>query len=163
MGGAPNAGRVMRRAMGVLLVLLSACAATGASGTTSSTASSSPSASPSPTLRAPTPSPSSALPAELAGRWRVNVGSAASPDTVTLTLQGRSYRIQRGGFSGTGSIEVEGDTITFAHANQCDGDTGGRYRWTVADGTLTLMALDTDPCPRTEVLDGKTYTLLAAG
>ena len=69
----------------------------------------------------------------------------------------------RGGFSGSGSIEVDGDSITFAHANQCDGDTGGRYRWQVTDGALTFTALDTDPCPRAGILDGKTYTLFGAG
>lgn len=151
----------MRRALGALLVLLTAC--TGPATSTTASATTSASASPSIASPAATPSPSSALPVELAGRWRINLGSAGSPDTVTLTLQDRSYRIVRGGFSGTGSIAVEGDTITFAHANQCDGDTGGRYRWQVTDGTLTFMALDTDPCPRGGILDGKTYTLLAAG
>ena len=103
------------------------------------------------------------MPAELAGRWRLNLGSAGSPDIVILTLQDRSYRVVRGGFSGTGSIELDGDTITFAHANQCDGDTGGRYHWQVADGMLTFTARDTDPCPRAGILDGKTYTRLDAG
>jgi hypothetical protein len=151
----------MRRALGALLVLLSACAGPAASITANPTPSDTATATVAPSVSKP--SPSSPLPPELAGRWRINLGSAGSPDIVLLTLQDRSYRVVRGGFSGTGSIAVDGDTITFAHANQCDGDTGGRYRWTVANGTLTFTALGTDPCPRAGILDGKTYSLFPAG
>ena len=94
-----------------------------------------------------------ALPTELSGTWQTDVGTGAAPDRVLLTLDGRSYRIRRGTFSGTGAIAVDGHTITFSNNAQCEIDTGGGYEWAVADGVLTFTPAEpSDPCPRIEVL-----------
>jgi hypothetical protein len=99
-----------------------------------------------------------AAPVELSGVWRTNLGTGDQVlDNVSLNLSGNQYAIQRGPNSGTGSISVDGDTIAFFASSICDGT--GTYRWAVEGETLTLTAIESDPCGnRSLVLDGITYT-----
>jgi hypothetical protein len=59
-----------------------------------------------------------------------------------------------------GNVVVTGDEIDFFNGDICGlqlPDGVGRYRWTLASGTLHLVSITTDPCGRTNVLDGQDY------
>jgi len=90
----------------------------------------------------------------LEGSWRADLGGG---DLVTLTLEGTTYLISRGGNQGDGDIKVVGGTIVFSGSNLCDGV--GTYKWSIESGALTFAVSAGDPCAgRFEVLDGVTYT-----
>lgn len=82
----------------------------------------------------------------------------APGDSVTLSLNGNSYTISRGGSAGTGRISVEGNIIRFSGSNLCTGE--GTYRWTIDEDNLTLETIEAgDPCGgRREALDGVIYS-----
>ncbi len=87
----------------------------------------------------PTPVPNPA-PTELVGVWTTTVIGEA----VSLVIEPGTYRILRGGQSGSGLIDVVDDEITFHSSSLCSGS--GSYIWTVDGGRLTFTAVDTDPC-----------------
>ena len=87
----------------------------------------------------PTPVPNPA-PTELVGVWTTTVIGEA----VTLVIEPGTYRILRGGQSGSGLIDVVDDEITFHASSLCSGS--GNYIWTVDGGRLTFTAIETDPC-----------------
>jgi hypothetical protein len=147
----------------VPLCLLIACSGAGApsdattAAETTSTASST-TAPPATTTSAPvttTTAAPDAAPPELAGIWD---GEVAPGDSVTLSLNGNSYTISRGGSAGTGRISVEGNIIRFSGSNLCAGE--GTYRWTIEGDTLTLEITEAgDPCGgRRDVFDGVLYS-----
>lgn len=145
------------------LCLLIACSGAGAPSdatTAAETTSTAPSttAAPATTTSAPattTTAAADAAPPELAGIWE---GEVAPGDSVTLSLNGNSYTISRGGSAGTGRISVEGDIIRFSGSNLCSGE--GTYRWTIEGDNLTLETIEAgDPCGgRREVFDGVIYS-----
>jgi hypothetical protein len=96
-----------------------------------------------------------AAPPELAGIWEGEVGPG---DSVTLSLNGNSYTISRGGSAGTGRISVEGDIIRFSGSSLCSGE--GTYTWTIEGDNLTFEITEAgDPCGgRREVFDGVIYS-----
>jgi hypothetical protein len=88
----------------------------------------------------PTPVPNPA-PTELVGVWTTTVIGEA----VTLVIEPGTYRILRGGQSGSGLIDVVDGEITFHSSTLCSGS--GTYSWAVDRGRLTFSASTTDPCP----------------
>lgn len=55
---------------------------------------------------------------------------------------------------------MNGDEIDFFNGDQCGMPLPGgigRYNWTVSGGSLHLMALNDDPCGRSEDLADITY------
>jgi hypothetical protein len=154
----PYDSSMVRRALP--LVLLMACSGPGAPSDATTTTSTAPSttAIPTTTTSAPvvtTTEAPDAAPPELAGIWE---GEVAPGDSVTLSFDGNSYTISRGGNSGSGRISVEGDIIRFYGSNLCDGE--GTYRWTIEEDSLTLEITEAgDPCGgRRGVFDGVTYS-----
>ncbi|MEO8247357.1 MAG: hypothetical protein ABI622_09600 [Chloroflexota bacterium] len=142
--------------LGWFVLVLAGC--NGAPAAASFAVTASPSASSTSTQRATPSAATNGAPSELEGTWQTNVGTADQPERVTLRLQATGYQIKRGAFSGTGAITVDGNTITFEHANQCETDTGGAYHWAIDGRTLTLTPSEPrDPCPRIEVLAGHPY------
>jgi len=143
--GKPTCGTRGLAAAGVLFALaLAACSSPAAApsaspataaGTAVATASSEPLATPKPTSPPRVPAP-----AELQGRWQTVINDNDKP---VLTITDFKYTIERLGM-GTGSIEVDGDQISFFGSSLCSGT--GTYRWSIDAGTLTLKAIDTDPC-----------------
>ena len=75
-----------------------------------------------------------------------------------LILAGTSFTFFYNNPSGTavGDVSVTGDTITFSNSNRSSGI--GIYQWSVRDGVLTFLPLNSDPCPRAQYLIGDTWT-----
>ena len=95
----------------------------------------------------PMPAPRTPAPAELQGRWQTVINDADKP---FLTLTDFKYTIERG-LSGTGSIAVAGDHISFFGSNLCSGT--GQYTWSLVSGTLRFDSVTPDPCQeRSEVI-----------
>lgn len=152
----------MTRGYFLILALL---AATGIAACTAAT----PTADPTPVegSRPPDPSPSSATaeptptatavanpaPHELIGGWTTTI---VLGEVVVLRIEPGTYRIVRGGNTGSGLIDVIGNEITFHSSNLCSGP--GTYSWLIADGQLTFTATSDDPCDgRSLVLVDVTY------
>jgi len=95
--------------------------------------------------------PGESLPLELRGVWRTTLPNG---DSATLNLQADTYRIARNSDSGGGTASVDGDVLTFT-TSLCDGP--GAYKWSLQNDQLTLTVVGTDPCPRSEVLQGVTF------
>jgi len=143
--GKPALGTWGLVAAGALLALaLAACSSPAAApsaspataaGTAAATASIEPIVTPKPTSPPRVPAP-----AELQGRWQTVINDNDKP---VLTITDFKYTIERLGI-GTGAIEVHGDEIAFFGSSLCSGT--GTYRWSIDGGTLTLKAIDTDPC-----------------
>lgn len=97
-----------------------------------------------------------AAPPEMEGRWVAEIeGQAAPHNRAELSLTGTNYGITWGPDSHGGTISVVGDTIYFTNIS-CEGS--GAYRWVVEGDTLTLTELEHEPCIRSAVLNGVTYT-----
>jgi hypothetical protein len=131
---------MMRRA-GILLVILLAtgivaCASEADRGSATATA------------------VSNHAPDELVGVWLTTIGT----ESVSVTIEPRTYAILRGPITGRGQIDVVGAEITFHSGNFCS--AAGKYRWAVDDDHLTFTAIGADPCSaRAGVLPKGTYAL----
>jgi hypothetical protein len=77
---------------------------------------------------------------------------------VTLELRPSGYTVNRAGTVGSGSLEVEGDSITFSSA-RCELGPG-EYLWAIDGDTLTFTPVEPrDPCGnRIIFLEGALYT-----
>jgi hypothetical protein len=105
---------------------------------------------------APAATPAFPAPAELIGRWRLELGPG---DVSILTIAETRYTIARLGI-GQGRIAVRGDEIDFLKSNLCDGI--GTYRWSIEGDALHLTPVGVDQCPgRADALWNKTYTRLS--
>jgi hypothetical protein len=95
------------------------------------------------------------VPAQLAGIW---VDQLPGGNAEYLILAGTSFTFFYNNPSSTavGDISVTGDTITFSNSNRCSGT--GIYQWSVTDGVLTFVPLNSDPCPRAQFLIAGTWT-----
>jgi hypothetical protein len=91
--------------------------------------------------------------ASLYGEWKA-VDSGGTP--ITLTLRDGAYTILRGSNSGSGRLKATSSEAEFSGSDLCNGV--GRYRWSIAGGALTFVALEKEACPgRSAVLDATTY------
>jgi hypothetical protein len=92
---------------------------------------------------------------ELQGTW---VATISTGEDVTLELRPGEYTVDRAGTVGSGSIEVEGDTVVFS-SPRCELGSG-EYRWSIDGGTLSFTPLEPrDPCAnRIIFLEGAAYT-----
>lgn len=142
---APTAStsRVPRSLLAMLL--LSACAAPGAS-VPASISRASPSAIPT-AARTPRPTP----PPELVGEWRAET---AGGDTVTLDImEDATYRLETGIEHVLGMLNFEGGEVTLL-GGMCG---VGTYQWSVEDDVLRLVSVD-DACPgRRGAIDGREF------
>jgi hypothetical protein len=148
--------------IGILLALLVAvaCSPAGPPGAspvlTVVPATASPAASiQAPASEAPTRAP---LPADLVGRWQVELSPG---DTLTLELKDGAYVISRSGAdSGRGRLELDGDTLVFSHSTICAGE--GRYAWSIEAGELQLTSIAPDACPsRAGLIEGQSFSRAA--
>ena len=149
----------MRHRIGILPALLvaAACSPVGApgasSGLTAVTATPSPAASiEAAASESPTQAP---LPAELLGRWQVELSPG---DTLTLEIKDGAYGIRRSGAdSGRGRLELDGDALVFSHSTICAGE--GRYAWSLHGGELHLTSIAPDACPtRAGLIEGQSFS-----
>jgi hypothetical protein len=147
------------RPLAVVAVALALVACTSQSGPTGNPETgAAPSATPQATATStasakPTASPRTPAPAALQGRWRTVINDQDKP---VLTLTDFKYTIERG-LTGTGSISVAGDHISFFGSNLCSGT--GQYTWSVENGTLRFDSLAPDPCPeRSDVIWHRPFT-----
>lgn len=151
----------LRHRIGVLPVLLGlvalACAPVGApvasSGPTAVPTTASPATSTQTATNAVSTRPP--LPAELLGRWQVELSAA---DTLTLEIKDGAYVITRSGAdSGRGRLELVGETLVFSHSTICAGE--GRYTWAIDGGKLQLASIAPDACPtRAGLIDGQSFS-----
>jgi hypothetical protein len=143
------AGALTSRAPRPLLamLLLSACAAPGASVPTS-TGVASPSAMPT-AARTPRPTP----PPDLVGEWRAET---AGGDTVILhIMEDATYRVETGIENVQGMLNVEAGEVTLLGGALMCGV--GTYQWSVEDDVLRLVSVE-DACPgRRGAIDGRDF------
>lgn len=103
----------------------------------------------------PSSAPDDQAPEELQGTWQATISTG---ERVILEFRASGYTVNRAGAVGSGSISVDGDTITFSSA-RCELGTGS-YQWAIEDGTLTFTPLEPrDPCDnRIIFLEDADYT-----
>jgi hypothetical protein len=145
----------MRKGAFVLAVwILSGCGggaapASSAAVTTAATATSSPAPSPSASTE-PWPS-GGPVPTELSGVWRL--GTSAG----TMRLSGNTYAFGQS----NGNVVVNGNEIAFFNGSGCGlalpGGIG-RYSWTLSGTEVSFVALSPDPCGRSDLLAGVTWS-----
>lgn len=140
-------------AKALALTLLALCAACTTEPAVSPAASATGAESSEPSV-SPVPSLAGA-PSELLGSWQATISTG---EDVVLELRPSGYTVNRGGAVGSGSIEVDGDSIVFASA-RCELGPG-EYRWSIDGDTLTFTPIEPrDPCGnRIIFLEGATYT-----
>ncbi len=145
----------MRKGAFVLAVLIvSGCGgasppATSADTATAATATGSTAPSPS---AATEPWPSGGpVPTELSGVWRL--GTSAG----TMRLSGNTYAFGQS----NGNVVVNGNEIAFFNGTGCGISLPGgvgRYSWTLRGADVSFVALSPDPCGRSDLLAGATWT-----
>ena len=145
----------MRKGALVLAILvLGGCGgggapASSAAGATAATVTSFPSLSPSASAE-PWPS-GGPVPTELSGVWRL--GTSAG----TMRLAGNTYAFGQS----NGNVVVNGTEIAFFNGSGCGISLPGgvgRYSWTVSGSEAHFEALSPDPCGRSDLLAGVTWT-----
>lgn len=94
------------------------------------------------------------MPDELRGEWAAIISTG---EETTLTLERGTYQVRRGEATGTGSIAVDGNVITF-RSPRCEAGAGN-YEWSIQEDELTFVPLEPrDPCAgRIIFLENATY------
>jgi hypothetical protein len=135
-------------AIGVAVVVLSACGGSGSAQETAPNAASSSAG----TTTGPGQPPGGPAPPELEGTW-VLVSPPADPGEPEsqLELSGRHYDTSRRASGGlpNGQIAVDGNEIAFFNTPQCElflPEGVGHYRWKVSGERLHLDVIGKDPC-----------------
>jgi hypothetical protein len=104
----------------------------------------------------PTPRVSSvqaALPAGLAGVWQKKFQGGEQK----MALEPGQYRFYvNPADAAAGALTVSGKRLTFSDSNTCSGT--GRYRFVLSGAKLRLIALGSDPCPRSAFMTGTPWT-----
>ena len=116
------------------------------------------------------------VPAQLLGDWLMPAaaaqaisGSCPTPVTVstcmfrlTFTATTYNWTTNVAGFTdGGGDVVVNGNEIDFFNGQACSTDLPqgvGRYTWTLTNGVLHFVLLNTDICPRQPFLANQSYT-----
>ena len=146
----------MRKGAFVLAVMIvGACGGTGTPGTSPVTTSEAAA-----TATTPMPSPSASaepwpsggpVPTELSGVWRL--GTSAG----TMRLSGNTYAFGQS----NGNVVVNGSEILFFNGSGCPMPLPGgigRYSWNLSGREVTFAALSPDPCGRSDLLAGVTWS-----
>jgi len=145
----------MRKGAFVLAVLIvggcggASTPATSPAATTAAMVTSSPAPSPS-VATEPWPS-GGPVPTELSGVWRL--GTSAG----TMRLSGNTYAFGQS----NGNVVVNGTEIAFFNGSGCGISLPGgvgRYSWAVSGSEVSFVALAPDPCGRSDLLAGVTWT-----
>lgn len=102
------------------------------------------------------PTQSAPVPGALAGVWHTRFEGADQK----LALSGTSYEVYTDpADKAVGVVSVRGSQLTFSGSNTCQGS--GTYRWSVLRSTLRLTLVGSDPCPRSGLLPGRSWSRVA--